>query len=137
MHDVRKTLGPRSTYCSRFLDLVEQGIGSYLHMPQNKYQGSGKSPETSTKTTFTSEAATEQGTLSQQQEVDKNSGDKNTREDRNNQQGECTSGNDFVDSRSDSCSDSRSSSTSSVKSMLQSWNNNQWGQLGQSVEQEK
>ena len=65
-------------------DLVQQRIGSYLQTSLNKGKGSARAPKTSTKTTFTSESATEQGTLSQQQEVDKDSGNKNTTEERNN-----------------------------------------------------
>ena len=43
-------------------DLVQQGIGSYPQTSRNKSKGSGRVPKTSTKTTFTSESATEQGT---------------------------------------------------------------------------
>ena len=47
------------------LDLVQQGIGSYSQTPPNKGKGSSRAPKTSTKTTVTTESATEQGTLSQ------------------------------------------------------------------------
>ena len=63
---------------------VQQGIGSYPQTPRNKGKGSGRAPKTSTKSIFTTESATEQGILSPQQEGDKDSGDKDTREDRNN-----------------------------------------------------
>ena len=46
------------------LDPVQQGIGSFPQTPRNKGKGSGRAPKTSTKTTFTSESATEQGTWS-------------------------------------------------------------------------
>ena len=43
-------------------DPVQQGIGSHLQTPRNKSECSSGAPKTSTKTTFTSESATEQGT---------------------------------------------------------------------------
>ena len=118
-------------------DLVQQGIGSYPQTPQNKGKGSSRLPKTSTKATFVTELAIEQGTLSQLQEVEKDSGDKDTREDRNNQQEQCTSGNDPEDSGSDSFSDSGSSSVSSVQNMLRPRNNNQRGLSAKSIEQEQ
>ena len=108
-----------------------------MQTPRNKGKSSGRAPQTSTKTTFTTELASEQGTSSQQQEGDKDLGDKNTREDSNNQQREHTGGNDQDDSGSDSSSNSGSSSASSVKSILRLRTNNQRGQRAKSVEQEQ
>ena len=48
------------------LDPVQQGISSSLQTPQNNAQSSGRAPKTSTKTIFTTESATKQGTLLQQ-----------------------------------------------------------------------
>ena len=67
-------------------DPVQQGIGSYLQTLRNKAKGSGRAPKTSTKTTVTYKSATEKGTCLQQQEGHKDSGDKDTRVDRNIQQ---------------------------------------------------
>ena len=67
-------------------DLVQQGIGSCPQTPRNKSKGSGRASKTLTKTTFTIESTTEQGTSLQQPEGDKDSGNKNTREDRYKQQ---------------------------------------------------
>ena len=107
------------------LDPVQQGIGSYLQTPRNKPKGSGKAPKTSTKTIFTTELASKQRTLSQQQQGgDEDLGDKDTREDRNNQEGQCTGGNNPDDSGSGSSSDSGSSRASSVTSILWLLNNN-------------
>ena len=118
-------------------DAVQQGIGSYLQTPRNKGKGGSRAGRTPTKTTFTTESATEKGTSSQQQEGDKDSGDKDTGEDRNNQQGQGTSGNDSDNSGSGTSSDSGSSSTSSVKSILWPRNSHQRVQCGKSVEQEQ
>ena len=93
-------------------DPVQQGIGSYQQTPRNQVKGSSRAPKTSTKTTFTTESATEKRTLLQQQEGDKDSGDKDIREDRNKQQGQCTGGNDIDNSGSDSSSYSGCRSTS-------------------------
>ena len=60
---------------------VQKGISGYLHIPRNIGNGSGRAPKTSTKTTFTTQSATEEGILSQQQEEDKDLGEKDTRED--------------------------------------------------------
>ena len=117
-------------------DPVQQGIGCYPQTPRNKGQGSGRGPKTSTKRTYTTEPATEQGTSSQSQEGDKYSGDKDTREDKNNLQGQRTCGNDTHNSGSDSSTDSGSSSASPVKSIHRPRNNNQQGQRAKSVEQE-
>ena len=68
-------------------DLVQQGIGRYPQTPRNIGKGSGRVLKTSTKTTFTTESADEQGTSLQEQEGDKGWDNKNTREDRNDQQG--------------------------------------------------
>ena len=68
------------------LNPVQQGISSYSQTPRNKRKGSGRASKTTIKISFTSESATNQGTLSQQQEANKDSGDKYTKEDRNNQQ---------------------------------------------------
>ena len=119
------------------LDPVQQRIGSYPQTSRNKGKCSGRALKTLTKTIFTTESANEQWTSLQQQEGDKNLGDKNTREDRNNQQGQCTGRNDPADSGSCSSSNSGSSDTSSVKSILWPRNNNQGGQRTKSVEQEK
>ena len=64
-------------------DPVQKGIGSYLQTSRNKGIGSSKAQKTSTKATFTTKSAIEQRRLSQQQEVDKDSDDKKTRENRN------------------------------------------------------
>ena len=121
------------------LDLVQQGINSYPQTPQTKGKGKGSSraPKTSTKTTFTNQSATKQGTSLQQQEVDKDSSVKDKREDRNNQQGQRTGRDDTDYSGSDTSSDSGSSSTSSIRSILCPQNNNQYGQCVKSVEQEE
>ena len=75
--------------------------------------------------------------MSQQQEGDQDSGDKNTREDRNHQLGQRAGGNDPDDTGSNSSSNSGSSSASSVKSILRPRNNNQRGQRTKSVKQEQ
>ena len=106
-------------------DLVQQGISSYLQTPRNKSKSNGSEPKTLTKSIFTSKSATEQGTLLEHQEGDKNSGDKDIREDRNNQQGQHTGRTDCNDSGSDSSYNSGSSTASSVISILQPRNNNQ------------
>ena len=118
-------------------DPVQQGIDSYLQTPQNVGKGRGRAPKTSTKTIFTTESATEQGTSLQDQEGDKDLDDKNTRKDRNNQQGQHAGGNDPDDSGSDSSSNRASSSSSSVKSILQPQNNNQQAQHVKSLELEQ
>ena len=74
--------------------------------------------------------------MSHQQEWDKNSGDKDTSEERNNQQGQHTARNDYDDSRLDSSSDSSSSRASSVRSILQPHKYNQEAERAKSVEQE-
>ena len=119
-----------------FTHPVEQEIGSYPQTPRSQGKRSGRAPETSTKTTFPTGSATEQGTSSQQHEGDKYSGNKNTREDRYNQQEQRTGGNDHDDSGSNSSSEIASSSALSVRSILQSRNNNQRRQRTKSVEQE-
>ena len=86
-------------------DLVQSGIGSYTQTLRNKGNGSGRAPKTSTKTTFTTKSATEQGT-SLQQEGDKDSDDQDSGEERNNQQGQYTGGNDADNSGLDSSCDS-------------------------------
>ena len=118
------------------LVLVQQGIGSYPQTPWNKGKDSSGAPKTSIKTIFTTKSATEKGTSSQQHEGDKDSGDNDTSEDRNNQHGLRTGGNDPEDSGSDTSSNSGSSSTSSVNSILRPHNNNQQGERAKSVEQE-
>ena len=60
------------------LDTIQRGIGSYSQALRNKRKGSSRTPETSTKTTFTTESATEQRTLPEEQEEDKDSGYTNT-----------------------------------------------------------
>ena len=117
--------------------MVQQGISNYLQTPRNKGKGSGRGPKTSTKITFITESASEQRTLSQQQEGDKDSDDKNTSEHRNNQKDQRTGGNDPDDSGSDTSSNSRSSSTLSVTSILWPGNNNQRGQHAKSIEWEQ
>ena len=117
-------------------DPVQERIGSYPQTPRNKCKSSGRVPKTSTKTIFTTESATEKQTSSQQHDGDKDASNKDTRKDKNNQQGQCTGGNDPDDSGSDSSRNRISSSTLSVKSILQPQNNNQRGQCTKSVEQE-
>ena len=106
-------------------DLFKQGIGRYLETPQNKGKGSGRVPKMSTKITFTTKSVTKQGSSVQQQEVDKDSRDMDTREDRNNQQGQRTGGNDVADSGSDTSRHRGSSSSSSMRRILQRRKNNQ------------
>jgi hypothetical protein len=119
-------------------DPVQEGIGSYPQTPKGKGKGSGRTPKTPIKNISTTESATGQGTSSKQQEGDKDSGDKEPTEERNNQQGQRTSGNDPDDSGSDSSSDSESSSASSVKSILRPRRQNVLrGQRAKSVEQEQ
>ena len=119
------------------LDSVQQGIGSYTQTSQHKSNRSRSEAKTSSKTTFTTEAAIKQGTLSEKQELDDDLGDKNTREERNNQQEQHKGRNDCDDSESDSSNTSRSSSTWLVKCMLRPRTNNHRGQFAMSVEQEK
>ena len=118
-------------------DVVQQGIGYYPQTIRNKGKGSSRARKTSTKTTFTTELATEQGTLSQQQGGDKDSGDKDTTEDINKLQGQCIGGNDPANHGSDGTSDCGSSITSSVNSILWPRNNNQLRQYAKSVELEQ
>ena len=100
------------------LDPVQHGMGSYPLSPRNKGKGSSRALKTSTKTTFTTQSVTEQETSLQQPGGDKDSGNKDTRDDRNNQQGQRAGANDPDDSASDSSNNSGSSGTSSVKSIL-------------------
>ena len=108
-------------------DPVQQGNYSYQQTPRNKGKGSSSAPKTSTKKTLAHLSATEQGTLLQQNEGDKDSGHNDTGEDRNYQLGQPTGRNDPDDSGSDSSNNSRFSGTSSLKSRLQPCNNNQQG----------
>ena len=63
---------------------VQEGFGSSPQTRQNKGKGRGRAPKTLTKTSFTSKSATKQRTLLQEEEADKNWGNKYTKEDRNN-----------------------------------------------------
>ena len=65
-------------------DPVQQGIGSYPQTLRNKGKDSGRALKTSTKTIFITKSATKKVTLLQQQERDKDLGNKDTREHRNN-----------------------------------------------------
>ena len=128
----------REVYTARDLsDPGQKEIGGYLQTPRNKGKGSCRAANTSTKTTFTTKSATKWGTLLQQQKGDKDSGEKDKKEDRNNQQGQRIGRNDPDNIVSDSSSDSRSSSASLVRSILRLQNNNQRGQYAKSVEQER
>ena len=71
----------REVYTSGdLLYAVQHGIGIYAQTLQNKGKSSGRAPRTSTKTTFTIESVTEQGTWPEQQDAVKDLGDKNIRE---------------------------------------------------------
>ena len=52
-------------------DPVRKGICGYLQTPQSRSEGGGKARETSTRTIFSTQSATEKQNLSQQLEVDK------------------------------------------------------------------
>ena len=65
-------------------DPVPKGIVDYRQTSENASESSGRVPKTSIKTTFTTKSAKQQGTLSEQQEVDKDSANTDTREHRNN-----------------------------------------------------
>ena len=74
----------REVHTTRDLsNLIQQGMGSYLQIPPNEGKSSSRAAKTSTKTTFTLESKSEQGTSSEQQEVDEDLCEKDTREDRN------------------------------------------------------
>ena len=85
---------------------------------KDKVKGSSRAPRTSTNPTFTTEEVSKQETLSQQQEVDNDSSDQDTREDRNNQQGQGYGSKYIKKSGLDSSSNSGSSSALSVRNIL-------------------
>ena len=87
--------------------------------------GNRRAPETSTKTIFPPKLATEQRTLSKQQEGDKNWDDTDTREYSNNQQGQHASGNDSDNNALYSSSNSGSRRALSVTIMHELQYNNQ------------
>ena len=93
--------------------------------------------KTSTKPILTTESASEQGTLSQPKVGDKDLGNKDTREKRNDQQGQRTGRNDSDTIGSDSSSYSRSSRSLSVRSILWLQNNNQRGQHTKFIEEKQ
>ena len=62
----------------------QQGIGSYPQTPPNKGNGSSRAYKASTKTIFTTELATEEGTSSKKQKGNMDLSDRNIKEDRNN-----------------------------------------------------
>ena len=66
------------------LDPVQQGIDSYPQTPWKEGKDNNREPEISTKTTFTTKLATQQGISLQKYKGNNNLSDKATREDRNN-----------------------------------------------------
>lgn len=85
----------------------------------NTSKGCSKEPSTWTKTTFTTESVAEQGTSSQQEDVDKDLCDKDRTEDQNYEQAQYRGGNESDYSSFNISIIRGSSSTEVVSGMLQ------------------